>query len=350
MNELIERAGRDHGLADSVALVHEIDEARRDLRAALMTAPRRADAEDLVALSELRGVLSERVMSLRLQALARVHGGLARLRRQTTLQALLPRAAEELARCCDLERTVISQRRESTWKAVALWQHPDVDPQIAAETVAFLTDDWIPLSRGLLESDLIRRRAAEVIDADDPRTDKQLMAVTRSRAYVASPVMPAGRVIGFLQADRLVSGRPLTEHDRDNVWAFAQGFGLIVERVSLLERLDEQLDRARSAFAEAERQLDELAHDQIRLARSSAEPDIVATRAAQMFRPRTTHSGDLGDREREVMELLVTGARNSEIADRLLIGRETVKTHLSSIMRKLGATTRAEAVALWLQR
>jgi NarL family two-component system response regulator YdfI len=52
----------------------------------------------------------------------------------------------------------------------------------------------------------------------------------------------------------------------------------------------------------------------------------------------------LTTRESEVLALLADGAGNREIATRLHISEHTVKFHVSSILNKLGATTRTEAV------
>ena len=63
---------------------------------------------------------------------------------------------------------------------------------------------------------------------------------------------------------------------------------------------------------------------------------------------RTTPEGDvtlLSRREREVLELVADGLSNRLIAEQLGISEHTAKFHLRSIMDKLGADTRAEAVA-----
>jgi len=54
----------------------------------------------------------------------------------------------------------------------------------------------------------------------------------------------------------------------------------------------------------------------------------------------------LSKRERKVISLVAQGLTNSEIAATLFIAESTVKVHLRSVMEKLHAHTRQEAVAL----
>jgi DNA-binding NarL/FixJ family response regulator len=55
--------------------------------------------------------------------------------------------------------------------------------------------------------------------------------------------------------------------------------------------------------------------------------------------------GALSPREREVLRLVAAGSTNRDIAERLSIGEETVKTLLSRTFAKLGVRRRAEAVS-----
>jgi DNA-binding NarL/FixJ family response regulator len=54
--------------------------------------------------------------------------------------------------------------------------------------------------------------------------------------------------------------------------------------------------------------------------------------------------GDLTDREREMVSWVATGMSNGEIAERLVVSPDTVRTHVSRAMVKLGARDRAQLV------
>ena len=58
----------------------------------------------------------------------------------------------------------------------------------------------------------------------------------------------------------------------------------------------------------------------------------------------------LTPRETEVLELLAEGRSNKSIAERLAISDQTVKFHVASILSKLGASNRTEAVRLAVRR
>jgi DNA-binding NarL/FixJ family response regulator len=77
----------------------------------------------------------------------------------------------------------------------------------------------------------------------------------------------------------------------------------------------------------------------------------IAMRAANIGDSRSWPGSQLGlsQRESEVMTLLVDGLSNRMIAAQLVVGEETVKTHLRSIYRKLGVSDRAQAIATALR-
>ncbi len=77
------------------------------------------------------------------------------------------------------------------------------------------------------------------------------------------------------------------------------------------------------------------------------DPAITAAVISRVRRsgPRRTHPVDtLTEREREVLVLLAQGMSNAEVAQALVVSTGTVKTHVASLLAKLGARDRVQAV------
>ena len=55
----------------------------------------------------------------------------------------------------------------------------------------------------------------------------------------------------------------------------------------------------------------------------------------------------LSEKEREVMEWIAMGKSNKQIAERLFVAESTVKTHINNIYRKMGVSSRREALLRW---
>ena len=86
----------------------------------------------------------------------------------------------------------------------------------------------------------------------------------------------------------------------------------------------------------------------------AGRPTLAPEAAQALIHTATRPTGpalgfDLSAREKEVLGLMVDGLNNPDIADRLIVSRSTVKFHVSSILSKLGAGSRTEAVAMALQ-
>lgn len=78
---------------------------------------------------------------------------------------------------------------------------------------------------------------------------------------------------------------------------------------------------------------------------STLAPEAAQALISAATRPKQV-GYDLTEREREVLALMIEGLNNREIGERLYISGSTVKNHVSSILSKLGTTSRTQAVAL----
>ncbi|MGL6340565.1 MAG: response regulator transcription factor [Waterburya sp.] len=77
----------------------------------------------------------------------------------------------------------------------------------------------------------------------------------------------------------------------------------------------------------------------------------IAKLVVENLKPATPkhHSGDLSEREMEVLELIVEGKSNPQIAKALHLSPNTIKTHVRSIMNKLTVNDRVQAAVVALR-
>lgn len=100
---------------------------------------------------------------------------------------------------------------------------------------------------------------------------------------------------------------------------------------------DRAWEDVRAAFAELRQLAHEVTDDDLR-----SRLDSIVGRMAQ---PRLTTGPRLSDREVDVLAIVAMGCANAEVAARLNLQPETVKSYLRTASRKLGATNRMDAVA-----
>ena len=80
------------------------------------------------------------------------------------------------------------------------------------------------------------------------------------------------------------------------------------------------------------------------------DPEVTARLMRRVAEPPAAVAEQLTPREFDVLRLVVEGFANKEIAHRLAITEKTVKTHVSSILQKLGVPDRTSAAVLALRR
>jgi DNA-binding NarL/FixJ family response regulator len=116
------------------------------------------------------------------------------------------------------------------------------------------------------------------------------------------------------------------------------------EVIALLHYAARTLD-TKPARAEIERCITTLAEDFPVDLRS-----LISLRAEEVqAAPSTMRAAALTKRETEILEILVMGLTNKEIAQRLSLSIRTVETHVDRILSKLGVTSRSRAIAMALR-
>jgi len=309
-------------------------------------------ARSTIALAERGEQDVDNRLRERLQTLAHVHDALARLRELPTVDAIIARAAAEACAAGGFDRAVVYQLRGP--ELIAESFHVAGQPEISARMLEFSRDLPLRLEPQSYEREMIRRRMPMCVhDAlTNPHSFHPQAEVYDVHSYVAAPIFPAGKVIGFVHADHRLKPRHVDEFDRDALFAFAEGLGLTIERARLTERLRGQGDELRRLLRRADAVVGDYLDAEIELVAEHGDEHTAARTAEALLTgiaPGNDVSRLLSRREYEVMELLVKGASNGQIAAQLVIAEDTAKTHVKRILRKLGAANRVEAATTWLK-
>jgi LuxR family transcriptional regulator, regulator of acetate metabolism len=306
-------------------------------------------AEQEAALERLR-----HRFEARFEALERVTAAVAELREVTSPREMLLRAPAALCAGSAFERAILSLVKGGRMVAEAVWF--SASERAAATTLTQLQANPLRLEHTLIETELLRRRRATlVVDADvHPRVDRETARLMGWRSYAAAPLVVGSEVIGVIHADR-GAGQPLDVLDRDVLWEFTAGLAQAYESTSLRRTLRDERDQMRQFLDWLGARSSELTDAPVTLSAGGhaplpPPPPLPESSPAGRGRDdRVVFEGLLTRRELEVLRLLAEGATNRAVADALVISSGTVKFHVNSILRKLHAANRAEAVTRYLR-
>ena len=278
-------------------------------------------------LMQLRREIVELQYTQRLDATERVREALRRLGEAGSPTALLERAAQEAGACINADIVLVSRVRGASLAPLVAWvrEGPAAVPPIHP----------VGLDPGLAESAVAAAAATVIVELDGPgpRASDALAERFGWSSYVLAAIALRGEVVGLLHAGVRPGGRPLAEFDRELIALFAGGLTGVLERAVL----EQTLQRHRADLASATRFLER----RLRPAGAGVAPAPVV--------PLPPAADPLTARELEVLRLLAEGHTNRALAERLAISEGTVKYHVKNILRKLRASSRADAVARHLR-
>jgi DNA-binding CsgD family transcriptional regulator len=293
--------------------------------------------ELLVELLALEREIVEAAYVRRADALERVRDAVRRLGEVGSPQGILDRAAEELGTGSQFDRVLISEVVSGALAPRALWV---AEPSSEADqALRRLHASSLMLKYPLIEEEVARlqRPALVAVAAARSRAPEQLTEILHWDAYVVAALTVQGNTVGLLHADASASGRPLDELDVEVAEQFTEGLTGVFERAVLRATLRRHREELQSAIRWMSARLSGLA---------AAGNEVPVAPASQL-----DHTGvdTLTPRELEVLRLLARGQTNLAIADALVVREGTVKYHVKNILRKLGATSRTDAVSRYVR-
>jgi DNA-binding CsgD family transcriptional regulator len=163
------------------------------------------------------------------------------------------------------------------------------------------------------ETVLLHGGAYEQPSSDHPRDLASAVVV---------PLALSGRLVGVMNASREPGAPRMDEQAARLLELLANQAAILIDSAQMLEELQRKDQRL-------EQLVDQLLGETGR--RPATSVDLLAP---------------LTRREQQVLELLVDGLTNREIAMRLVVEPDTVKDHVQSIIKKLGATDRTHAAVI----
>lgn len=269
-------------------------------------------------------------LTARNHRLSETGAGLSRLRSIPKASELLEVACREVVDRCGFGRAVISRVDAGAWYPMTAHFAEAPDDWFADFAgVGIALHGTTPEARMLTE-----RLPAVVSDTSQGSMHREIIIEAgQSTSYVVAPLIIGGNVVGFIHADHFPDRRRSDAFDRDVLSSFARGLASTHERLMLIDRLRAQRARVEQLVGT------------VVTGSQDAEALSALGSGRQLVASRPEVVEDLTTRERDVLSLIVEGATNLEIARRLVIAPDTVKSHVKQILRKFGVTNRAQVIA-----
>jgi LuxR family transcriptional regulator, regulator of acetate metabolism len=306
------------------------------------TAASAADGQRaLTELLALEREIVEAAYVRRADALERVADAVRRLGDVGSPQGILARATDELGTSSEFDRVVLGEVRGDELHVRALWSDSSQDQDAAAGCLETLRATPIRLEYPSIEDEVARGQRTEIVQARAPRSraNRRLAEVLDWDAYVVTALVVQGHTVGLLHADATATAAAAPSRavpdalDAEVAARFAEGLAGVFERAVLREMLQLHHHELRSAVEWMSARLGQLGS-------GAADPST-----ASRFASDLGAIDALTARELDVLRLLARGRTNLEIARELVVREGTVKYHVKNILRKMGATSRADAVS-----
>ena len=244
-------------------------------------------------------------------------------RTTSSARALVEQAPEAIARL-GFDRVLVSRIDNGIWVPESMFVRRD--PQWAAAILQAGRDQPTTL-KSVVETDVVDSGRTFVVDEvqTNPRVCRPIAVMSRSENYGVAPITVERTVIGMVHVDCYLQRRPVHREKCVTLAVAAESLAAQLSRLLLLEQLQAVQDTVGRSW--------------------STTSTVVASNASG---PGMKAHPELTPREVDVIRLMAAGESNHQIARRLMITVGTVKTHVSSILHKLNAANRAQAVSRWL--
>ncbi|GAC49175.1 response regulator transcription factor [Gordonia aichiensis] len=327
-------------------LTENLDRAERTTDLALTSV---ADMHDPAAAAEVSELAAE---SLRLQFALReflagrrarttesLSSSLRRLGAPTTRQSFPQQVCDELAGTAGFGSAMFSGVDYGRLRVLGYTSStPQVEEQGPRE--------FIPPSDSV-EFSAIKGPHTHPRSSTHECTTPGIAAMLGSNDYLVCPIRVGATVPAIMHVAHIA---PLVVDTED-----AEFFAIYQSAVVATFAREMWTRKATHHYATLQRAVDQIVEDTVRVTHLDFDIDDGAEQALSSSDTHpmpVNHELEelLTKRESEVMRLIASGASNAEIAEKLFIGVETVKSHVKKILRKIGAVNRSEAISLYLDR